>query len=50
MEGKRQPVVLDIVDRIDTIPELNLLSDKRLRIYRQIGCDFPERNGGENRG
>lgn len=46
MDGKRQPVVLDIVDRIDTIPELNLLSDKRLRIYRQIGCDFPEKNGG----
>jgi superfamily II DNA or RNA helicase len=43
LDGKRQPVVLDIVDRIDTIPELNLLSDKRLRIYRQIGCDFPEK-------
>lgn len=46
VKGKKRPVVLDVVDRIDTIPELNLLSDKRLRIYRKIGCDFPERNGG----
>lgn len=46
LEGKKKPVVLDFVDRIDTIPELNFLSDKRLRIYRKIGCEFPERNGG----
>jgi len=42
-DEKKKPIVLDFVDRIETLPELNFLSEKRLRVYSALKCDFPRK-------